>query len=114
MYHIYIISSITQKSFVLELKSSYNLSLHVKLGKKIIIFYQPILNIYIIFVIYIRSIIMSIISCVLHVAAPAEQLWDGVSSVSNAGRKKGRGRAVGRKKITDLNRGQRLGDGGFV
>ena len=41
----------------------------------------------------------------------ASQLWEGVSSVSNAGRKKGRGRAVGRKKVTDLNRGQKLGDG---
>lgn len=43
--------------------------------------------------------------------ATADQLWSGVTGVSNAGRKKGRGRRVGRKKATDLNKGQRLGVG---
>jgi len=32
-------------------------------------------------------------------------------AVSNAGRKRGRGKRVGRKKITDLNRGQMIGTG---
>lgn len=41
----------------------------------------------------------------------ANQLWEGVIAVSNAGRKRGRGKRVGRKKITDLNRGQALGTG---
>ena len=41
----------------------------------------------------------------------ADQLWEGVVAVSNAGRKRGRGKRVGRKKITDLNRGQMLGTG---
>lgn len=40
-----------------------------------------------------------------------EQLWAGVTGVSNAGKKKGRGKRVGRKKATDLNKGQRLGVG---
>ncbi|GFY76066.1 28S ribosomal protein S5, mitochondrial [Trichonephila inaurata madagascariensis] len=41
----------------------------------------------------------------------AEQLWKGVTSVSPAGRRKGRGRASGRTKQKDLNRGQVLGFG---
>ncbi|KAK0059908.1 28S ribosomal protein S5 mitochondrial [Biomphalaria pfeifferi] len=39
----------------------------------------------------------------------ADQLWSGVTSVSNAGKKRGRGRSV--KKRLDLNKGQRLGVG---
>ncbi|KAH9492910.1 28S ribosomal protein S5, mitochondrial [Bulinus truncatus] len=39
----------------------------------------------------------------------ADHLWKGVTSVSNAGRKRGRGRSV--KKRIDLNRGQKLGVG---
>ena len=45
-------------------------------------------------------------------AVSANELWDGVVGVSNAGRKRGRGKRVGRKKITDLNRGQVMGTGG--
>lgn len=41
----------------------------------------------------------------------AEQLWKGVTSVSNAGRKKGRGRGTGRKIAKDLNVGQIIGVG---
>ena len=44
-------------------------------------------------------------------SVPAESLWKGVSSVSNAGRKRGRGRAVGRKIIKNLNYGQVIGVG---
>ena len=44
-------------------------------------------------------------------SVPAEELWKGVVGVSNAGKKKGRGKRVGRKKVTDLNRGQVLGTG---
>ncbi|KAK2581710.1 hypothetical protein KPH14_002196 [Odynerus spinipes] len=40
---------------------------------------------------------------------PAEQLWKGVTSVSNAGRRRGRARGLTRKK--DLNKGQSIGDG---
>lgn len=43
------------------------------------------------------------------VTVTADQLWSGVTSVSNAGKKRGRGRSV--KKRLDLNRGQRLGVG---
>jgi len=45
------------------------------------------------------------------VSVSSELLWRGVTGVSNAGKKKGRGKRVGRKKATDLNRGQRLGVG---
>lgn len=41
----------------------------------------------------------------------AEQLWKGVTSVSNAGRKQGRGKGVGKKIAKDLNRGQIIGVG---
>ena len=41
----------------------------------------------------------------------ADQLWSGVTGVSNAGKKRGRGRRVGRKKRADLNKGQELGTG---
>jgi len=40
---------------------------------------------------------------------PAEDLWKGVTSVSNAGRKRGRAKGLMRKK--DLNRGQVIGIG---
>lgn len=42
---------------------------------------------------------------------PAEKLWKSVTSVSNAGAKKGRGRGAGRIRIRDLNRGQLIGVG---
>ncbi|XP_064601858.1 small ribosomal subunit protein uS5m-like isoform X2 [Liolophura sinensis] len=41
----------------------------------------------------------------------ADDLWKGVSGVSNAGKKRGRGKRVGRKRKTDLNRGQFIGEG---
>lgn len=41
----------------------------------------------------------------------AEQLWKGVTSLSPAGRRKGRGRGSGRKVARDLNRGQVIGFG---
>ena len=40
---------------------------------------------------------------------PADDLWKGVTSVSNAGRKRGRGKGLMRRK--DLNRGQVIGIG---
>ncbi|KAG7297835.1 hypothetical protein JYU34_018578 [Plutella xylostella] len=42
---------------------------------------------------------------------PAEKLWKSVTSVSNPGAKKGRGRGAGRIRIRDLNRGQVIGIG---
>lgn len=42
---------------------------------------------------------------------PAEKLWKSVTSVSNAGAKKGRGKGAGRIRIRDLNRGQVIGTG---
>lgn len=42
---------------------------------------------------------------------PATDLWKGVTSVSNAGKKRGRGKGVGKKMSKDLNRGQVIGVG---
>lgn len=42
---------------------------------------------------------------------PAEDLWKGVTTVSNAGKKRGRGKTVSKKNIKDLNRGQVIGVG---
>jgi len=41
----------------------------------------------------------------------ADQLWKGVTSVSNAGRKRGRGKGIGKKTAKNLNRGQIIGVG---
>ncbi|XP_071525624.1 small ribosomal subunit protein uS5m [Panulirus ornatus] len=41
----------------------------------------------------------------------AEQLWKGVTSVSNAGKKQGRGKGIGKKRAKNLNRGQIIGVG---
>lgn len=45
------------------------------------------------------------------ILVPAEKLWKSVTSVSNAGAKKGRGKGAGRIRIRDLNRGQVIGVG---
>ncbi|XP_034475622.1 28S ribosomal protein S5, mitochondrial [Drosophila innubila] len=42
---------------------------------------------------------------------PAEDIWRGVTAVSNAGKKRGRGKGTGRKIAKDLNRGQTIGIG---
>merc|ERR1712071_555171 len=42
---------------------------------------------------------------------PAEALWKGVLSVSNAGKKRGRGKGAGKKNALNLNRGQSIGVG---
>ena len=53
---------------------------------------------------------MFVIQC-FPLPVSADQLWGGVTGVSNAGRKRGRGKRVGRKRVTDLNKGQYIGDG---
>ncbi|XP_017865519.1 PREDICTED: 28S ribosomal protein S5, mitochondrial [Drosophila arizonae] len=42
---------------------------------------------------------------------PAEDIWRGVTAVSNAGKKRGRGKGTGKKVAKDLNRGQTIGLG---
>ncbi|KAH8389410.1 hypothetical protein KR200_006490, partial [Drosophila serrata] len=42
---------------------------------------------------------------------PAEDIWRGVTAVSNAGKKRGRGKGSGKKVAKDLNRGQTIGFG---
>ncbi|KAJ3636733.1 hypothetical protein MTP99_000248 [Tenebrio molitor] len=42
---------------------------------------------------------------------PANDLWKGITSVSNAGKKRGRAKTVSKKNIKDLNRGQVIGVG---
>ena len=54
---------------------------------------------------------MCLINAFFQNLVPAEKLWKGVTSVSNAGKKRGRGRAVGKKTAKNLNRGQVIGVG---
>nr|CAD7454150.1 unnamed protein product [Timema tahoe] len=42
---------------------------------------------------------------------PAEEIWKGVTSVSNAGKKRGRGKGMGKKTAKNLNKGQIIGVG---
>ncbi|XP_065371046.1 small ribosomal subunit protein uS5m [Calliphora vicina] len=42
---------------------------------------------------------------------PAADLWKGVTAVSNAGKKRGRGKGTGKKVAKDLNKGQIIGVG---
>lgn len=42
---------------------------------------------------------------------PAEDLWKGITSVSNAGKKRGRGKTVNKRNIKNLNKGQVIGVG---
>lgn len=42
---------------------------------------------------------------------PADDLWKGITSVSNAGKKRGRGKTVNKRNIKDLNKGQVIGVG---
>lgn len=44
-------------------------------------------------------------------SVPAEDIWRGVTAVSNAGKKRGRGKGAGKKVAKDLNRGQTIGLG---
>ena len=50
-------------------------------------------------------------ACFKFSTGTAEELWAGVVGVSNSGKKKGRGKRVGRKRVTNLNKGQVLGSG---
>lgn len=45
------------------------------------------------------------------ISVPGDLIWKGVTSVSNAGKKRGRGRQAGKGLTKDLNRGQFIGDG---
>lgn len=47
------------------------------------------------------------------ILVPANALWKGITSVSNAGRKRGRAKTVSKKNIKDLNRGQIIGVGAY-
>ncbi|XP_030382449.1 28S ribosomal protein S5, mitochondrial [Scaptodrosophila lebanonensis] len=42
---------------------------------------------------------------------PADEIWRGVTAVSNAGKKRGRGKGSGKKIAKDLNKGQTIGLG---
>lgn len=44
-------------------------------------------------------------------AVPAHALWKGCTTVSNAGKKRGRARQINSRNIRDLNRGQMIGVG---
>ena len=45
------------------------------------------------------------------VSGSGDMLWSGVLGVSNAGKKRGRGKGAGRKRMVDLNKGQTMGTG---
>ncbi|KAH8294788.1 hypothetical protein KR018_002863, partial [Drosophila ironensis] len=45
------------------------------------------------------------------ILVPAEDIWRGVTAVSNAGKKRGRGKGSGKKMPKDLNKGQSIGFG---
>ncbi|KAH8347656.1 hypothetical protein KR059_002471 [Drosophila kikkawai] len=47
----------------------------------------------------------------MFISVPAEDIWRGVTAVSNAGKKRGRGKGSGKKVAKDLNRGQTIGFG---
>lgn len=47
----------------------------------------------------------------LLIIVTADDLWKGVTTVSNAGKKRGRGRTISKKNIKDLNKGQVIGVG---
>lgn len=44
----------------------------------------------------------------------AQHIWKSVTSVSNAGKKRGRGKGVGKKRAKNLNRGQIIGVGKYL
>jgi small subunit ribosomal protein S5 len=44
----------------------------------------------------------------------AEHIWKSVTSVSNAGKKRGRGKGAGKKRAKNLNRGQVIGVGKYL
>ena len=45
------------------------------------------------------------------ILVPAEKLWKSLITVSNPGKKKGRGKGLDQKRSIDLNRGQMIGQG---
>lgn len=44
----------------------------------------------------------------------AEHIWKSVTSVSNAGKKRGRGKGAGKRRAKNLNRGQVIGVGKYL
>lgn len=57
------------------------------------------------------AFIINLIRSFLLFTVSGKEIWKGVTSVSNVGRKRGRGRGVGAKRAKDLNRGQVIGVG---
>ena len=45
------------------------------------------------------------------ISVTADEIWKGIGGLSNPGRKRGRGKKGGAKRIVDLNRGQIIGEG---
>lgn len=58
---------------------------------------------------YSNQLLAICLFCYYYFLATGDKLWKGITTVSNAGKRKGRMRGL--KKRKDLNRGQRLGDG---
>lgn len=58
---------------------------------------------------YVNLPILNIANC--QSLDPADHLWDSITTVSNAGKKRGRAKTVSKKNIKDLNKGQYIGVG---
>lgn len=56
----------------------------------------------------VQECVLQMVNC-WFISVTAEDLWRGVTSVSNPGKKRGRGRSL--KKKVNLNVGQKLGKG---
>lgn len=62
-------------------------------------------------VLSVTHFILKLYICMLDTA---EHIWKSVTSVSNAGKKRGRGKGVGKKRAKNLNRGQIIGVGKYL
>lgn len=65
----------------------------------------------------IFSYSLSLILCIEYILLfldTAEHIWKSVTSVSNAGKKRGRGKGAGKRRAKNLNRGQVIGVGKYL
>jgi len=77
----------------------------------ILLYYYMLCVYYYIILLYAVCIL---IYCIIHVillcgVVSLGQLWDGCSGVSNAGKKKGRGKRGSSKRVVNIHLGKRLG-----
>lgn len=56
-------------------------------------------------------ILHGICSFSIFLSVTADEIWKGCTSVSNAGKKRGRAQKINKRNIRNLNRGQYIGQG---